>query len=43
MDNPSPWIWITFSVFGFIAFVRQQKLIKTLREKGLLAEDYKVD
>ena len=29
-----------FGVFGLIAFVRTEKLIKTLKEKGLLDDDY---
>lgn len=29
--------------FGLIAFVRTEKLIKTLKERGLLDEDYKAD
>ena len=37
------YIAITFGVFGFIAFVRVQKLIKTLKEKGLLDDDYKAE
>ena len=28
-------------VFGLVAFVRMEKLTKTLKEKGILAEDYK--
>ena len=28
-------------VFGLIAFVRIEKLTKTLKEKGMLEEDYK--
>ena len=32
-----------FGIFGFIAFVRTEKLIKTLKEKGLLDSDYKAD
>jgi len=28
-------------VFGLVAFVRMEKLIKTLKEKGILEEDYK--
>ena len=34
---------IAFGVFGFLAFVRTEKLIKTLKEKGLLDDDYKAD
>ena len=32
---------IGFGAFGFLAFVRTEKLIKTLKEKGLLDDDYK--
>jgi len=32
-----------FGIFGFFAFVRTEKLIKTLKQKGLLDEDYKAD
>jgi len=32
-----------FAVFGFIAFVRTEKLIKTLKKKGLLDAEYKAD
>ena len=28
-------------VFGVVAFVRMEKLIKTLKEKGILEENYK--
>ena len=28
-------------VFGLIAFVRVEKLVKTLKEKGVLEKDYK--
>ena len=28
-------------VFGLIAFVRVESLVKTLKEKGVLEEDYK--
>ena len=34
---------IGFGVFGFLAFVRTEKLIKTLKSKGLLDEDYSAD
>ena len=36
---------IAFScgVFGLVAFVRTEKLIKKLKEKGLLDDDYKAD
>ena len=28
-------------VFGLVAFVRMEKLTKTLKKKGILEEDYK--
>ena len=28
-------------VFGLIAFIQTQKLTKTLKQKGILEEDYK--
>ena len=30
-----------FGIFGLVAFVRLEKLIKTLKEKEILDEDYK--
>ena len=30
-----------FGILGFIAFVRVEKLVKTLKEKGILDQDYK--
>jgi hypothetical protein len=30
-------------IFGFFAFVRTEKLIKTLKKKGLLDDEYKAD
>ena len=30
-----------FGMVGMVAFVRLQKLTKTLKEKGILEEDYK--
>ena len=30
-----------FGMMGVIAFVRLEKLTKTLKEKGILEEDYK--
>ena len=30
-----------FAAFGFIAFVRVEKLIKTLKQKGVLEQEYK--
>ncbi len=29
-----------FGIMGMVAFVRLEKLIKTLKEKGVLEEDY---
>jgi hypothetical protein len=34
---------IGFGIFGFLAFVRTEKLIRTLKENGLLDDDYKAD
>ena len=34
---------IGFGVFGLLAFVRLEKLTKTLKEKGLLNDNYKAD
>ena len=34
-------IAFALSVFGFIAFGRVEKLIKTLKKKGVLDDDYK--
>lgn len=30
-----------FGMMGVVAFVRTEKLIKTLKKKGILEEDYK--
>jgi hypothetical protein len=30
-----------FGIFGLVAFVRLEKLLKTLKEKGILEADYK--
>ena len=30
-------------IFGLVAFVRIQKLIKTLKENGVLDKDYKAE
>ena len=30
-----------FGIMGLVAFVRLEKLVKTLKEKGVLDEDYK--
>ncbi len=32
---------IVFGIFGFIAFLRVEKLVKTLNEHGVLDQDYK--
>jgi hypothetical protein len=32
-----------FALVGVLALVRTEKLIKTLKEKGVLDEDYKAD
>ena len=36
-------IAFVFGVFGFLAFVRTEKLIRTLKKKGLLDDTYKAD
>lgn len=30
-----------FGILGLVAFVRVEKLVKTLKEQGVLGEDYK--
>lgn len=30
-----------FGILGLVAFVRVEKLIKTLKEQGVLGQDYK--
>ena len=30
-----------FGILGLVAFVRVEKLVKTLKEKGILEENYK--
>lgn len=37
------YIAFVFAILGVVAFVRQEKLIKTLKEKGVLDEEYKPD
>ncbi len=32
-----------FGIFGLIAWIRLEKLTKTLKEKGILDEDYKAE
>ena len=34
-------VGFVFGMLGLVAFVRLGKLIKTLKEKGILEEDYK--
>ncbi|MDG1819559.1 MAG: hypothetical protein P8H31_06985 [Porticoccaceae bacterium] len=34
-------VGFVFGLMGMIAFVRLEKLVKTLKEKGVLDEDYK--
>ena len=36
-------IGFVFGMMGMVAFVRTQKLIKTLKEKGVLDDDYKTE
>ena len=35
------YIAFVFAILGVIAFVRVEKLVKTLREQGVLDQDYK--
>ena len=35
------YVGIVFGIFGLVAFVRVEKLVKTLKGKGILEEDYK--
>jgi len=37
------WMAFVFGVLGLVAFVRLEKLTKTLKEKGILEEEYKED
>jgi len=34
------YVGLVFGIFGLVAFLRLEKLTKTLKEKGLLDEDY---
>ena len=34
---------LVFGILGVVAFVRLEKLVKTLKEKGVLEENYKDD
>jgi hypothetical protein len=35
------YVGFVFAILGLVAFVRVEKLVKTLKEKGILEEDYK--
>ena len=35
------YISLVFGIFGLLAFIRVEKLTKTLKEKGILQADYK--
>ena len=35
------YVGFVFGILGLVAFVRVEKLVKTLKEKGVLDEDYK--
>ena len=35
------YVGIVFGIFGLIAFVRIEKLTKTLKEQGVLEKEYK--
>lgn len=37
------WLIAIFAILGLVAFVRLEKLTKTLKEKGILEEHYKED
>jgi hypothetical protein len=37
------YVGIVFGIMGLVAFFRIEKLTKTLKEKGILEEDYKAD
>ena len=37
------WIGFVFGIMGVVAFVRVEKLVKTLKEKGILDESYNDD
>ena len=37
------YVAILFGIFGLAAFVRVEKLVKTLKEQGVLKQDYKQD
>ena len=35
------YIAFVFAILGLVAFVRVEKLVKTLKEQGVLDQDYK--
>jgi hypothetical protein len=35
------YLGFVFGIFGLIAFIRLEKLTKTLKEQGVLKKDYK--
>jgi hypothetical protein len=37
------YVAIVFGIFGLVAFVRIEKLVKTLKQTGILDKDYKDD
>ena len=37
------YIGFVFAIMGLVAFVRVEKLVRTLKEKGILDQDYKED
>ena len=37
------YLGFVFGIFGLIAFVRLEKLTKTLKEKGILEDEYNED
>ena len=39
--NTMEYAAFVFGILGLVAFVRVEKLVKTLKEKGILEEDYK--
>lgn len=32
-----------FAILGLVAYIRVEKLVKTLKERGILSEDYNED
>ena len=41
--NFMDYVAISFGIFGLIAFVRVERLVKTLKAQGVLDQDYKVE